>query len=74
MTTMNKEVFEALIEAGASNERATAAAGSVADYQKDIGDVKHKLFEIKGEMTVLKWGIGLVVAVELIPYLKMLVL
>ena len=73
MTTMNKEVFEALIEAGASNDRATAAAGSVADYQRDIGDVKHKLFEIKGEMTVLKWGIGLVVAVEWVPYLKMLV-
>lgn len=72
MTVMNKEVYEALLEAGASNDKATAAAGSVADYHKDIGEVKQKLAEIKGDITVLKWGVGLIIAVEVMPYLKTL--
>jgi len=72
MSVMNREVYEALLEAGASAEKASAAAGSVADYQKDIGSISHKLAEIKGDITIVKWGLGLVVAVEVLPYLKSL--
>lgn len=73
MSVMNKEVYEALLEAGASAEKASSAATSVADYQKDMSDVKQKLAELKGDMTVLKWGVALIIAVEVLPYLKNLV-
>ena len=65
MSVMNKQIFEALIEAGASEEKAGSAAESVADYQKDMNQIKEKL-------TLLQWGVGLIVVAEVIPLLKAL--
>lgn len=63
MSTMNTEIYSALIEAGASETKATEAAKSVADYQKDINDVK-------ADLKLIKWGIGLIIAAEVLPILK----
>ncbi len=65
MSTMNVEIYSALIEAGASEDKAKDAAKSVADYQKDINDVK-------GDLKLIKWGIGLIIAAEVLPILKAL--
>ena len=65
MSTMNVEIYSALIEAGASEDKAKDAAKSVADYQKDINDVK-------GDLKLIKWGIGLIIAAEVLPILKTL--
>ncbi len=73
MSVMNKEIFEALLEAGATSEKASEAAKSVADYKEDIGQLNQKLAVIKGDLTVLKWGVGLIIAVEVIPYIKTLI-
>jgi hypothetical protein len=67
MTTMIVEVYDALKEAGASEEKAIAAA--IADYEKhfvsletDIKDIKADLKILKAEVGILKWMIGFVIA------------
>ena len=60
VSTMNAEIYSALIDAGASEDKAKEAAKSVADYQKDINDVKAAL-------KLIKWGIGLIIAAEVLP-------
>ncbi len=60
---MNSEIYSALIEAGASEEKAKAAAVSVTDYEKDIN-------EVKSDLKVIKWGIGLIIAAEVLPLMK----
>jgi|TARA_R110002050_G_scaffold79646_3_gene170231 hypothetical protein len=70
MSVMNKQIYTALIEAGASQDNAASAAESVADYQKDISGINEKLALIIGEQKVIKWGIGLVIAVNVLPVLK----
>jgi len=69
---MNKEVYEAFVEAGTTPEKATEAATSVADYKEDINQVNQKLTMIHGDLTILKWGVGLIIAVVVLPYLKVL--
>lgn len=49
----------------ASEEKAGNAAESVADYQKDMNQIKEKL-------ALLQWGVGLIVVAEVIPLLKAL--
>jgi len=63
MSTMNSEIYAALIEAGSSEEKAKAAAVSVTDYERDINDVK-------SELKLIKWGVGLVIAAEVLPLMK----
>jgi hypothetical protein len=60
---MNSEIYAALIEAGTSEEKAKAAAVSVTDYEKDMN-------EVKTDLKLIKWGIGLVIAAEVMPLMK----
>jgi len=70
MSTMIKEVYIALIDAGTEEGKATAAAEAVADFQSEISKVHHEMAEIKADIKVLKWMVGLVIAVNLIPLLR----
>ena len=63
MSTMNSEIYTALIEAGSSEEKAKAAAISVTDYERDI-------HEVKSDLKLIKWGIGLIIAAEVMPLMK----
>lgn len=63
MSTMNSEIYSALIEAGASEEKAKAEAVSVTDYEKDIN-------EVKSGLKVIKWGVALIIAAEVLPIMK----
>ncbi|MEN8251717.1 MAG: integrase [Bacteroidota bacterium] len=60
---MNAEIYSALIDAGATEDKAKDAAKSVADYQNDIN-------EVKADLKLIKWGIGLIIAAEVLPILK----
>ncbi len=55
MSTMNSEVYAALIDAGADDEKAREAAKSVARYDSDIA-------EIKASLLLLKWMVGFTLA------------
>ena len=55
MSTMNSEVYDALIDAGADETKAREAAKSVAQYDSDLA-------EIKASLLVPKWMVGFVLA------------
>ena len=47
MSTMNSEVYDALIDAGADETKAREAAKSVARYDTDIAEIKASLLVLK---------------------------
>jgi len=51
MTTMIAEVYDALVSAGADEAKARDAAKAIADYSRDIA-------EVKANLALLKWMIG----------------
>ena len=55
MSTMNSEVYDALLSAGADEAKAREAAKSVARYDADIA-------EIKASLLLLKWMVGPILA------------
>ena len=55
MSTMNSEVYDALVSAGADETKAREAAKSVARYDTDIP-------EIKASLLLLKWMVGFTLA------------
>ena len=55
MTTMLVELYDALREAGASEEKARAAAKAIADYDSRFN-------KIEADLLVLKWMVGAVLA------------
>ena len=52
---MNSEVYAALVDAGADDDKAREAAKSVAQYDSDIA-------EIKASLLLLKWMVGFTLA------------
>src|SRR5438067_7817318 len=65
MSTMIAEVYDALKEAGASEEKAKAAAMALADYSNrfdridlDLGSVKGEVPLIKSDVAVLKTDVA----------------
>ena len=51
MTTMIAEVHDAFKSAGAEEDKALAAATAIADYQRDIAD-------LRGDVKLIKWIVG----------------
>jgi hypothetical protein len=48
---MIAEVYDALLSAGADDEKARAAATAIAEYNRDIA-------EVKSNLALLKWMVG----------------
>ena len=55
VSTMNSEVYDALVDAGADEAKAREAAKSVARYDNDVA-------EIKASLLLLKWMVGFTLA------------
>jgi hypothetical protein len=55
-----EELYDALIEAGASADKARSASRAVADFEKTIGDIKST---IKLHSWILSFNTALLVAV-----------
>ncbi len=58
MTTMIVEVYDAFKSAGAEDDKALAAATAIADYQRDIAD-------LRGDVRLIKWMVGFNLAFSL---------
>lgn len=76
MATMISEVYDALLEAGASEEKARKAAEAVAAYDQRFGTLETRLAgldgkletlraDLKGEMAWVKWMLGTNIVVTL---------
>ena len=67
MAVINKELYDALIEAKVSDEKATKAASSDLDLKEDIADIKARLALVEKLQWVIVIGvIGLVIK-SLVP-------
>ena len=66
MTTMITEVYDALKSVGADEEKARAAAEAIATHQRDTtelgSEMRTEFSDIRGELKLLKWMLGLVLA------------
>ena len=63
MSIMLSKTYDALRAAGAPDDKAREAAEELATYERDISS-------IKGDLRLIKWTVGLILAVEVLPYLK----
>ena len=62
MSTMNSELYAALVDAGADESKALEAAKSVAQYDSDIGHIKTSLADIKASLRTNQWMFGFTLA------------
>jgi len=67
MSTMISEVYTAFRKAGVSEEDAKAAAEALSAESLATKDDIRKLDK---ELLIIKWMIGLVIAVDVLPLLK----
>jgi hypothetical protein len=58
MPTMISEVYDALLEAGASEEKARKAAEAVAQYHQRFASLEQKIVQLDGRMSLLHWMVG----------------
>jgi hypothetical protein len=61
MSTMIAELYDALREAGASEEKAKAAATALANYEGRFDRIDVDLATVKAELAMVKWivsGVG----------------
>ncbi|WP_159726520.1 integrase [Methylosinus sp. Ce-a6] len=58
MSTIVTEIYDALREAGASEEKARKAAEVVANFDAKNSDVQHEFALLKGEFNTVKWMLG----------------
>ncbi len=62
MATMISEVYDALIDAGASEGKARAAAETLASYESRFTSLEMGLERIRGKLVVLQWQVGAIFA------------
>lgn len=74
MRTMITEVYNAFRKAGVPEKEAQDAAEALSNEttasKTDIEKLDKKMIEINGEIKILKWMVGLVIAINVIPLLK----
>jgi hypothetical protein len=62
MSVMVFELYDALKDAGASEEKAQAAAKAIADYHTRFDQIDSKLAILEAKITILQWVMGLALA------------
>jgi hypothetical protein len=55
MSTIVTEIYDALREAGASEEKARKAAEVVASYETKHNDIRQEFALVRGEFNTVKW-------------------
>jgi hypothetical protein len=66
MTAMIRELYEALKEAGASEEKAGRAAEAIAGYE-------NRFSRIETDLTLIKWMLGFNLALSVAILVKLMV-
>lgn len=62
---MIAEVYDALIEAGASQEKARKAAEAIAGYESRFAGIEVRLERMEGKITLLSWMVGIAISLTL---------
>lgn len=70
MSMMLSKTYAALVAAGASEEQARDASEEIAGFESRLGRIENELAIIKGDIKLLKWMVGVVLACVAFPILK----
>jgi hypothetical protein len=62
---MIAEVYDALVEAGASDEKARKAAEAIAGYETRFAGLEMRLERMDGKITMLSWMVGVAITLGL---------
>ncbi|HUC72884.1 MAG TPA: hypothetical protein VMS01_16980 [Stellaceae bacterium] len=59
MPIMLSKTYDALISAGASEDKARDAAEELADHENRLSSIDNRLAAVEGKLTVMIWAIGI---------------
>jgi len=69
-----EELYDALIEAGASQEKARAASRAIADMQGHFADIRREISELRsdvnGTLRLHNWMLGTILALLVAVFFK----
>ncbi|MGH8533932.1 MAG: hypothetical protein ACREV1_14720, partial [Gammaproteobacteria bacterium] len=73
VTTLIKELYEALKEAGASEEKATAAAEALERLRDEdrLRGIEREIADLKSDVRLIKWMLGFNLALTSAVLLKL---
>jgi len=57
-----EELYDALVEAGASDEKARAAARAIAGHEQRFAQMENHLIRIEGTLQLHNWMLGTILA------------
>lgn len=58
MAIMLSKTYDALVSAGAPEDKAREAAEELADYENQLASIDNRLAGVEGKLTVMIWAIG----------------
>jgi hypothetical protein len=70
MAIMLGKIYDALIAAGAPEDKARSAAEELASYDSGISEIKLELSEIKADIKILRWAVTAIVALLVPIFIK----
>ena len=73
MSTMISEVYDAFLDAGASQDKARKAAEAVAGFENRFNSLEQKITVLQGDMNLVKWALGILVGGVIATVLKLYV-
>jgi len=59
MAIMLSKTYDALISAGAPDDKAREAAEELADSENRLASIDNRLSAVEGKLTVIIWSIGI---------------
>ncbi len=66
MTTMIAEVYDALLDAGASDDKARRAAEALAAFETRFADLGTRIDRVDGRINTLTWMVGVNITLSLL--------
>ncbi len=73
MTTMNAELYDALIAGGTPDDKARKAAEALAAGDSKHGDLLRAFDRLEGKCNTMTWMLGVLIAVNVAMLAKMIV-
>lgn len=73
MPIMLSKTYAAFVAAGTPDAQAREAAEEIADFEHRLTGIESRLQNIEGDIRLLKWMLGVVLACVAIPLVKSLI-
>jgi hypothetical protein len=64
VATMISEIYDAFIAAGTPEDKARKAAEALTNYDQRFDRVEREMLRTQAELTLLKWMVGFVIALD----------